>query len=183
MEEVEITELASLTHLYKIIPGQNLQKLRILKISGCENLEFLLTLSMVKTLEELTVSNCDKVKVIVESERGEATDNETVDTKLQKLKLQNLPNLKSFCSAKYCFIFRSLTCMEIKECPQLEFFCVGDSFTPSLEFVCMNQSVQYLKSGLNTIIQNEFRERVRYNSPDFLLLLTPSFLFTILCIS
>ncbi|KAL6324355.1 hypothetical protein AAG906_012959 [Vitis piasezkii] len=158
--KVYIKRLASLTHLYKIIPGlgQNLQKLRILELSGCENLEILLTLSMVKTLEQLTVSDCDKVKVIVESEGGEATGNETVDTKLRRLKLQNLPNLKSFCSASYCIIFRSLTFVDIKECPQMEFFCQGDSFTPSLESVWMNIRQEILENDLNTII-HKFRER------------------------
>ncbi|XP_034707556.1 disease resistance protein At4g27190-like isoform X2 [Vitis riparia] len=186
LEKVEIEQLPRLTHLYKIIPGlgQNLQKLRILEVSGCGNLEILLTLAMAKALEQLeklTVKDCETLKEIVEN-GGEATDDEIVNTKLQELRLFNLPILKSFCSASYTFKFPSLTHIWITYCPQMEYFCMGHSMTPRLEELYMNGLSLDLENDPNTIIRNYFTEWVRYNSRDFLLLLTPSFPFTILCI-
>ena len=178
-----LENLPMLTHLSGF--GPFLQNLHSLQVSKCGKLINLVSPSMAKTLvqlEELTVSYCDEVKEIVENEGGEATDDKIVFTKLKKLKLHFLPNLKSFCSARYCIIFRSLTFVDIKECPQMEFFCQGDSFTPSLESVWMNNRREILENDLNTII-HKFTERVCYNSPDFLLLLTPSSPITILCIS
>ncbi|XP_034707564.1 uncharacterized protein LOC117930893 isoform X2 [Vitis riparia] len=162
LEKVEIEQLPRLTHLYKIIPGlgENLQKLRILEVSGCGNLEILLTPAMAKALEQLvklTVRNCKTLKEIVEN-GGEATDDEIVNTKLQELKLVNLPILKSFCSASYTFKFPSLTYVWITDCPQMKYFCMGHSMTPRLEQMYMNWSRLHLENDLNTIIRNYFTE-------------------------
>ena len=64
LEGMQVKQLPRLTHLYKKISGlvQNLQKLRILRVYGCGNLEIVFTLSMAKTLvklEELTMEDCD----------------------------------------------------------------------------------------------------------------------------
>ncbi|XP_034707550.1 probable disease resistance protein At4g27220 isoform X2 [Vitis riparia] len=164
LEKVEIEQLPRLTHLYRIIPGlgQNLQKLRILEVSGCGNLEILLTPAMAKALEQLenlTVTDCETLKKIVEN-GGEATDDEIVNTKLQKLELYNLPILKSFCSASCTFKFPSLTQIWITDCPQMEYFCMGHSMTPRLEEFYMNGVSLDLENDLNTIIRNYFTEWV-----------------------
>ena len=136
---MQVKQLPRLTHLYKKIPElvQNLQKLCILRVSGCGNLEIVFTLSMVKKLvklEEVTVEDCDKVKEIVENEEGEAAMvDEIVFTKLQTVRLGNLPNLKSFCSATYTFRFPCFTHIWVRKCHEMEFFCKGDLITPSLE--------------------------------------------------
>ena len=84
-------------------------------------------------LEELTVEDCDKVKEIVENKEGEAaSDDEIVFTKLQTVRLGNLPNLKSLCSATYTFRFPCLTHIWVRKCHEMEFFCKGDLITPSL---------------------------------------------------
>ncbi|XP_034707554.1 disease resistance protein SUMM2-like isoform X5 [Vitis riparia] len=164
LEKVEIKQLPMLTHLYKIIPGlgQNLQKLRFLEVSGCGNLEILLTPAMAKALEQLvmlSVRDCETLKEIVEN-GGEATDDEIVNTKLQELELHNLPILKSFCSASYTFRFPSLLEMGMFGCPKMEFFCMGDLITPRLEEVYMNGLLLDLENDLNAAIQKVFMETV-----------------------
>ena len=133
-------------------------------------------------LKELTVRSCDKVKEIVENEGGEATGDEILFTKLQKLELSFLPNLKSFCSARYTFKFPCLIEMQVITCPKMEFFCKGDSITERLQRVKMGRYHQCWENDLNTTIQKMFMETVHNNSPQLPSLLTPSFPFTILCI-
>ena len=101
---------------------------------------------------------CDKVKEIVENEEGEAaTDDEIVFTKLQTVRLGNLPNLKSFCSATYTFRFPCLTDIWVRKCHEMEFFCEGDSITPSLEKVWGRfPRENVLKDDLNAMIQKKF---------------------------
>ena len=178
-----LENLPMLTHLSGF--GPFLQNLHSLQVSKCGKLINLVSPSMAKTLvqlEELTVSYCDEVKEIVENEGGEATDDKIVFTKLKKLKLHFLPNLKSFCSARYTFIFPCLTEMQVKRCPEMEIFCKGDSITQRLEKVLMSDHRPCWEIDLNTTIQKMFMETVHYYSPDFLLPLTTSFPFTILYI-
>ena len=166
LEEMEVKELPRLTHLYNKIPGlgHNLEKLRILEISSCGKLEILFTLSLAKTLaqlEKLTVGGCYKVKEIVENEGGgdEATDvHEIIFTKLRELDLSDLPILKSFCSATYTFIFPCLTDMSVIECPEMEYFCKGDSITEMLEGVKAGNFLSYWENNLNATIQKMFME-------------------------
>lgn len=168
LEEMEVKELPSLTNLFKKIPGlgQDLQKLRILTINDCRNLEILLTLSFAKTLvqlQKLTVEDCGKVKEIVEVDGGhEPTDDhdEIIFTKLQELELGHLPYLKSFCSARYTFRFPCLTKIWVTRCPEMEYFCKGESITPSLEMVQVNYQSSW-ENDLNAIVQKMFTKTVR----------------------
>ena len=165
--------------------GSILQNLQSLHVSRCRNLINLVSPSMAKRLvqlKELTVRSCDKVKEIVENEGGEATGDEILFTKLQKLELSFLPNLKSFCSARYTFKFPCLIEMQVIKCPKMEFFCKGDSITERLQRVKMGRYHQCWENDLNTTIQKMFMETVHNNSPQLPSLLTPSFPFTILCI-
>ncbi|WKA02986.1 hypothetical protein VitviT2T_021126 [Vitis vinifera] len=154
-----LENLPMLTHLSGF--GPFLQNLHSLQVSKCGKLINLVSPSMAKTLvqlEELTVSYCDEVKEIVENEGGEATDDKIVFTKLKKLKLHFLPNLKSFCSARYTFIFPCLTEMQVKRCPEMEIFCKGDSITQRLEKVLMSDHRPCWEIDLNTTIQKMFME-------------------------
>ncbi|CBI34315.3 unnamed protein product, partial [Vitis vinifera] len=166
-------------------------KLRVLEIKACHDVLVVIPsskLQVLHNLKQLIVRNCSSVKEviqveeIVENEGGEATDDKIVFTKLKKLKLHFLPNLKSFCSARYTFIFPCLTEMQVKRCPEMEIFCKGDSITQRLEKVLMSDHRPCWEIDLNTTIQKMFMETVHYYSPDFLLPLTTSFPFTILYI-
>ncbi|XP_034705650.1 uncharacterized protein LOC117929471 [Vitis riparia] len=154
-----LEDLPMLRHLSGF--GSILQNLQSLQVSRCRNLINLVSPSMAKRLvqlKELTVCSCDKVKEIVENEGGEATDDEILFTKLQKLELSFLPNLKSFCSARYTFKFPCLIEMQVITCPKMEFFCKGDSITESLQRVEMDYYHQRWENDLNTTIQKMFME-------------------------
>ncbi|XP_034707094.1 disease resistance protein At4g27190-like [Vitis riparia] len=154
-----LEDLPMLRHLSGL--GPILQNLQSLQVSRCRNLINLVSPSMAKRLvqlKELTVDYCDEVKEIVENEGGEATDDEILFTKLQKLKLSFLPNLKSFCSARYTFKFPCLIEMQVIKCPKMEFFCKGDSITESLQRVEMGDYGQRWENDLNTTIQKMFME-------------------------
>ena len=175
LEEMKVKELPRFTHLFKKIRtglGQNLQKLRSLEILGCGNLEILLTLSMAKTLkqlESLKVKECDRLKEIVENEGG---DDEVIFTELRTVRLRNLLNLKSFCSATYTFRFPCLTDIWVNKCPEMEFFCKGDLITPSLKEVWARfpRENGLKENDLNAIIHNMFIVTVHYNSLYFTIL-------------
>ena len=178
-----LKDLPMLRHLSGL--GPILQNLQSLQVSQCGNLINLVSPSMAKRLvqlKELTVDSCDEVKEIVENEGGEATDDEILFTKLQKLELSFLPNLKSFCSARYTLKFPCLIEMQVIKCRKMEFFCKGDSITERLQRVKMGRYHQCWENDLNTTIQKMFMETVHNNSPQLPSLLTPSFPFTILCI-
>lgn len=85
-------------------------------------------------LQTLSIKSCQMMKEIVTNEGREEID-EIVFTKLQDLKLYDLPNLTSFCSASYSFKFPSLKSIEVRKCPRMNFFCEGSLSTPMLSKV------------------------------------------------
>ncbi|KAL6323770.1 hypothetical protein AAG906_002238 [Vitis piasezkii] len=154
-----LDDLPMLRHLSGL--GSILQNLQSLQVFHCDSLINLVSPSMAKRLvqlKELTVRYCGKVKEIVENEGGEATDDEILFTKLQKLNLSFLPNLKSFCSARYTFKFPCLIEMQVTDCPKMEFFCKEDSITESSQRVELGYYGQRWENDLNTTIQKMFME-------------------------
>ena len=79
-------------------------------------------------------------------------------TKLRELNLNDLPILKSFCSATYTFRFPCLTDMSVIKCPEMEYFCQADPIAGMLREVKAGNFHTYWENGLNDTIKKMFRE-------------------------
>uniref|UniRef100_A0A6N2KW60 Uncharacterized protein n=1 Tax=Salix viminalis TaxID=40686 RepID=A0A6N2KW60_SALVM len=100
--------------------------LKLLSISSCKSMKMLfpsVLLPNLVNLEEITISECEKMEVIIgtrsdeEGAMGEE-NNKFKLPKLRKLILSNLPKLKSICSAK--LICNSLENIDIHKCNSIE---------------------------------------------------------------
>ncbi|XP_044484326.1 uncharacterized protein LOC123210160 isoform X4 [Mangifera indica] len=112
------------------------QCLKSLTVEDCNGLKFLLSSSMVKSLnqlQKLLISNCKSMEVIIDSE-GVQKEEKIVDMSFPKLlymKLEVLPKLTSFGTGNL-IEFPFLKELHIEHCPNLKaFFC--KSFYPEIE--------------------------------------------------
>eukprot|EP00261_Vitis_vinifera_P039659 XP_019080902.1 PREDICTED: probable disease resistance protein At4g27220 isoform X2 [Vitis vinifera] len=156
-----LEDLPLLTYLSGLV--QIFENLHSLTVHGCENLIYLVTSSIAKTLvqlKELTIEQCKLVKEIVGHEGGEEPY-DIVFSKLQRLRLVNLQSLKWFCSTRCIFKFPSLEQFEVEECPQMEYFCETVPSTPRVKEVKIDDHVeeQFLGCDINTIIHNTTLEK------------------------
>ncbi|CAL5351122.1 unnamed protein product [Camellia sinensis] len=111
LTKLELRDLPALTHLWKG-PTQlvRLRNLTSLELTRCHKLESMFSLSIARDLmqlQELSVTECRKMEVLISSEEeGDqneiaSTTTETTDKivfpKLKELYLEDLPKLNSFC--------------------------------------------------------------------------------------
>ncbi|XP_028755724.1 disease resistance protein At4g27190-like [Neltuma alba] len=126
-----ITSLASL-----LVSPPNLTHL---EVAYCHELTTLMTSSVARSLVHLTslsISWCSNIKEIIWKREGEDDDDEeVVFSKLQHLKVEQLPKLMRFCRYNYTFRFPLLDQLIITECPRFKVFSPGLIDTPSLKSV------------------------------------------------
>ncbi|KAJ9691580.1 hypothetical protein PVL29_013692 [Vitis rotundifolia] len=168
LTEIYLEDLPMLMHLFGL--GPYFPRFQTLKIDGCRSLIYLVTPSMAKRLVQLKmliIRKCHMMKEIVGNEGDEPTYHKIEFTRLTTLKLDCLPNLKSFCSTRYTFQFPSWETMMLVKCPKMEFFCKGVLDTPRLKCVQMGYHFFELcwKCDLNTTIHTKFM-----NQPPMLLI-------------
>ncbi|KAI7749417.1 hypothetical protein M8C21_002693, partial [Ambrosia artemisiifolia] len=133
-----------------------LPHLKILYISFCNCLENIFTFSILeslKKLEELTISKCDAMKVIVREEVQEDTttlSKNVVFTSLKSIDLYGLPNLTGFfLGMNIDFEWPLLEYVKIKDCPQMTVFTSGLSTTPRLKYINTGLGQHNLECSLN----------------------------------
>ncbi|CAL5336434.1 unnamed protein product [Camellia sinensis] len=130
---MELDGLPLLTCLWNKDPHGilGLQSLQYLTIKKCSLLRNLFTCSTVMALQQLKVlylESCPVMKeVIAAIEDGlkEVIDDVIEFPKLEWLILKDLPNLNSFCNAKYNFNLPSLRRVVLKRCPNMHNFTFG----------------------------------------------------------
>ncbi|GKA82886.1 resistance protein candidate RGC20 [Tanacetum coccineum] len=139
LRQVELVWLRSLKYIWKSKQGTVLKfpNLTRLYINGCDSLEYVFTCSMVGSilqLQELDISYCDSMKVIVKGEEEcDAIENAIVVFPcLKSLKLEYLESLEGFCLGKEAFEFPSLDTLQIDRCEEMRVFTKGDVSTPKL---------------------------------------------------
>ncbi|GLT29168.1 hypothetical protein SLA2020_040510 [Shorea laevis] len=104
--------------------------LKIFKIRNCPRIKKLFPFELLKglqNLEEIDVEDCQRVEEIIEAEDNKETittvrNNEIIRLslpKLRKLRLKELPKLKSICTTRGVMVCDSLQSIEIYECPML----------------------------------------------------------------
>ncbi|KAM3705372.1 hypothetical protein ACJW31_03G074700 [Castanea mollissima] len=100
-------------------------KLRTIKIEGCSSLKSFFPTSVAKALpqlEALEIEDCAMMEEIVAKEEGIETTTLFVFPQLTTLKLQNLPELKSFYPGNHTLECPSLKDLHIQECYKLKIF-------------------------------------------------------------
>ncbi|XP_045792992.1 disease resistance protein At4g27190-like [Trifolium pratense] len=159
LEVLFIHDCPSLTNL--LLPSSvNFSHLTYLEITKCNKLVNLISSSTAQSLVKLTVlkvQNCDSLQEII-------TGKENVDiafVSLKRLMLKGLPSLNNFCLSK-CFLkFPLLEYVVVSNCPVMEIFSEGNTSTPSLRNVKIEENVEecYWKGNLNDTIKKMFEDK------------------------
>ncbi|XP_031281261.1 disease resistance protein At4g27190-like [Pistacia vera] len=127
LESLQLRGLPELRFIWKgPIRLVSFKNLAHVKVDGCSYLKNLFALSIVRRLvqlEELIISDCDRLEHVVSdyNQGDEIAEIENgkniVLPKLIKLRLQNLPKLISFCSENYYPTCPMLQLLEVDFCP------------------------------------------------------------------
>ncbi|XP_061366129.1 uncharacterized protein LOC133309383, partial [Gastrolobium bilobum] len=162
LESILVIQCSSLTNL---VPASvTFNNLTYLKVENCIGLVNLISCSTAKSLVKLTTMNikeCNLLENVVNGKEDE-TNNEIAFRSLQTLELISLPRLRRFCSCN-CFIkFPLLEEVVVKECPRMEIFSLGDTSTPNLQEVQIeeNNEKSRWEGGLNETINKMFEDNL-----------------------
>ncbi|XP_048135909.1 uncharacterized protein LOC115734377 [Rhodamnia argentea] len=126
-----LSDLPRLEHIWNKNPRIALcfRNLRALKVQNCENLRFLFSSSMAKTLQQITeieIASCKLLGEIIDVEEEDSKEAASIDTlefpMLTSLSLEELPNLKTFSYGKYRIHCPNLTRLRIAGCPKMMTF-------------------------------------------------------------
>ncbi|XP_065853543.1 uncharacterized protein [Euphorbia lathyris] len=132
----------------------NLEKMQVIKM---DNLRMIWSKQLYSDsfdkLEIISITKCGEVSEIV------STDDESKEaiffTRLQRLELNDLASLVSFCSAKCSLNFPSLTQVIIWKCPNIKFFSKQVPTTPKLKRLqCYERDKGDWNGNLNDTIRN-----------------------------
>ncbi|CAL5394121.1 unnamed protein product [Camellia sinensis] len=130
---MELDALPQLTCLWNKDPHGilGLQILQYLTINKCSLLRNLFTCSTAMALQQLKVlylESCPVMEEVIAATKDghkEVIDDVIEFPKLEWLILKDLPNLNSFCNAKYNFNLPSLQRVVLKRCPNMHNFTFG----------------------------------------------------------
>ncbi|KAL5741070.1 hypothetical protein ACOSQ2_030250 [Xanthoceras sorbifolium] len=135
---------------------QNLTKIIM---DGCDNLKYVFSSSMVKSLiqlEVLEITNCKFMELVIIT-AGERISN-TLFPKLYKLHLKHLPKLTIFCNFTGNSIeWPSLAQLRIENCPKMHTFV---SNSPPLDMPASKEDQMNSEENLHSHIQPLFDEKV-----------------------
>ncbi|XP_061354809.1 uncharacterized protein LOC133299367 [Gastrolobium bilobum] len=166
LESIHVSECSSLINLVPSSVAFNY--LTNLEITNCIGLINLISCSTTKSLvnlETMKIKWCDLLEDVVSGKEDE-TNNEIAFFKLQTLELICLPRLCRFSSCKYIIKFSLLEEVVVKECPQMEVFSLGDTSTPNLQGVQIeeNNEESSWEGDLNETIKKMFEDKVAFCS-------------------
>ncbi|KAJ0702077.1 putative P-loop containing nucleoside triphosphate hydrolase, leucine-rich repeat domain superfamily [Helianthus annuus] len=141
--------------------------LTTLSIHRCNSLEHVFTSSMVGSLQQLQdlhISNCLKMEVIIKVEEEESECDVTVKEIecLKSMRLERLNALEGFCLGEDNFSLPSLETLEIKECPKITIFSKGHVATPTLNVIDTSFGRRYIREDINHFIKTKLDEGLRF---------------------
>ncbi|GAY60968.1 hypothetical protein CUMW_206170, partial [Citrus unshiu] len=154
LAKLYMSELPKLKWIWKA-PAQHvisLQSLTKLSVSECNNLTYIFTLSQARSLvqlKSLKVSYCERLECIVEAkfdhnerEISVGDGNTIIELPLlRKLRLENLPELISFCSENYYSTWPALEELDLESCPNLTI----NSTELEASLQCLGEKLRILK--------------------------------------
>ncbi|XP_042754878.1 uncharacterized protein LOC111902518 [Lactuca sativa] len=165
LKEVALDGLRNLKHMWKsnrwiVLNFPNLTKV---SIKRCRFLGHVFTSCMVGSLlqlQELKISNCESMDVIVKQVEDSETrpTTEVVFPCLKSITLHNLPNLMGFCLGKEAFEWPSLDTLKIKYCPKITVFTNGQSTTPELKLIDTTFGLCHVTEDPNSFIKTYQQE-------------------------
>lgn len=129
VRDLNLGKLPLLKHLWWNIDRHaysSLRNLNYLHIYECDSLIHLFTFHAMKSLvqlQELKVRSCKMMKAILANE-GE--DDVIVLSELCSVKLEDLPELSSFCHGSTTLEFPSLDMIVLNNCPKMKAFVASD---------------------------------------------------------
>ncbi|KAM0055059.1 putative AAA+ ATPase domain, P-loop containing nucleoside triphosphate hydrolase [Helianthus debilis subsp. tardiflorus] len=172
LTQVKLEEAKDLKYLWKSNQWMVLEfpNLTTLSIHYCERLEHVFTCSMVGSLvqlQDLIISDCGKIEVIVKGEEEEECDakvNEIILPRLNSLKLDDLSRLKGFCLGKEAFSLPALDTLHIKDCPDITVFTKGHLSTPQLKVIDTNFGICDVRTDVNSFIETKQEEGHKFSS-------------------
>ena len=112
--------------------------LRLLKVSGSDNLTYLFSPSIAKLLvmlEKIEDSHYEKIEEILARAGEEEKEKDVLFDKVNSIVLCILPNLKCFCSETNALEWPLLEEIRVNGCPSLSMFIPSNLNTPMLERV------------------------------------------------
>ncbi|KAL4586175.1 hypothetical protein LXL04_010807 [Taraxacum kok-saghyz] len=164
LKEVTLKFVDKLRHMWKssqwmVLHFPNLTKVSIFR---CDLLEHIFTDCMVGSLlnlQELQISHCRSLDVIVkQAEDSKTSTTEVVFPSLKTIRLHNLPNLKGFHLGKEAFQWPSLDTLEITRCPKITVFTCGQSTTPELKLIKTTFGMCHVTEDPNSFIKTKQQE-------------------------
>ncbi|MFS8018478.1 putative leucine-rich repeat domain superfamily [Helianthus anomalus] len=170
LTQVKLEWVDDLKYLWKSNQWMVLEfpNLTTLSIHKSDRLKHVFTCSMVGSLvqlQELSISWCHKIKVIVKEEEEEECDakvNEIILPRLNSLKLDGLSRLKGFCLGKESFSLPALDTLQIKDCSDITVFTKGHLCTPQLKVIDTDFGICDARTDVNSFIETKLEE-VRIN--------------------
>ncbi|GLT31076.1 hypothetical protein SLA2020_058390 [Shorea laevis] len=130
LDKLELLELITLPKLCELVrvegaatPPPIFSNLKTLYIYYCSGMRKLLPLELqqaFQNLEEISVYMCRQMEEIIASSDSDASSDKFTFPKLRELVLQNLPQLKSICSAKGVMVCDSIEEIRIWGCRELK---------------------------------------------------------------
>nr|XP_043606719.1 uncharacterized protein LOC122578755 isoform X2 [Erigeron canadensis] len=161
LREIYLKWLHELKYIWKSNQGMVLEfpTLTRMSIQNCNSLEHVFTCSMVGSLlqlQDLDISNCGTIKVIVKEEQEcDAKVNEIMLPRLKSLTLRYLPYLKGFYLGNKAFSWPCMDALEIMECPQVTIFTKGPLATPELKVIDTRFGKLDLTEDVNSFIHTK----------------------------
>ncbi|MED6134789.1 hypothetical protein PIB30_040219 [Stylosanthes scabra] len=172
LEKIQVKQCSSLVNL--VPPSVTFAYLMHLEVTNCNGMINLITCSTAKSLVNLTtikIESCNLLQDIVSSNENEK-DEEIAFSRLDTIEFVSLPSLRRFCSCKCSLLFPLLENVFVKECPRMEIFSVGDTSTPELQKVQIEENNKqcYWEADLNGTIHKMFEDKVSFCRFEYLIL-------------
>ncbi|KAG4937123.1 hypothetical protein JHK85_052042 [Glycine max] len=164
-QKLQILKLSGCPQLEKLVScAVSFINLKQLQVRNCNGMEYLLKSSTAKSLlqlESLSISECESMKEIVKKEEEDASD-EIIFGSLRRIMLDSLPRLVRFYSGNATLHFTCLEEATIAECLDMKTFSEGIIDAPLLEGIKTSTKDTNLTShhDLNTTIQTLFHQQV-----------------------
>ncbi|KAI7752887.1 hypothetical protein M8C21_000046 [Ambrosia artemisiifolia] len=136
----------------------NLKKLVIYECDLLQHVFTFSTLESLKQLEELAISKCSAMEVVVKKENEEQRK-VVVFPHLKSIQLRSLPNLQGFFLGMNGFEWPLLETVVIEKCPQMVVFTSGASIAPKLTYIRTELGKHILdEGGLNFDLTTESQQ-------------------------
>ena len=158
LEDLETLVVRNCSSLINLVPSSvAFVHLTTLDVSSCQGLINIFSSTTARSLMKLKIlkiSNCTLLEEIV-AEKGDVAKDEIAFSSLTDLELISLPRLIKFCSTKCYIKFPLLSRVVVMRCPRMEIFSAGDTSTPSLHKVQVNDKQWRFENRIKHKVNDE----------------------------